>query len=101
LILLVNFSLWIVANGDDDACLDICRDETRRRYELKNGRTLYPDSATIELSVEANPGRRGTKAHKFFEIARMCRDIRAYREAGGSLPYLRWFKGRGKLEIVV
>jgi hypothetical protein len=58
---------------------------------MKN--TAYPDSATIELLVEANPGRRGTKAHEYFEIARMCPDIRAYRDAGGSLPYLYWLKG--------
>jgi hypothetical protein len=69
--------------------------------QMKNGRTLYPDSALLKLLVEANPGCHGTKAHEYFEIARRCRDIAAYREAGGSLPYLRWFKGRGKLEIVV
>ena len=68
---------------------------------MKNGRMLYPDNALLKLLVQANPGRLGTKAHEYFEIARMCPDIGAYREAGGSLPYLRWFKGRGKLEIVV
>ena len=69
--------------------------------KMKNGRTLYPDSATIELSVEANPGRRGTTAHQCFEIARRSQDIADYRESGGKLPYLYWLKGRGKLEIVV
>jgi hypothetical protein len=38
---------------------------------MKNGRkTLYPDNALLKLLVEANPGRRGTKAHEYFEIAR-------------------------------
>jgi hypothetical protein len=83
-----------VANGEDHAPDD-------GEKKMKNGRTLYPDSALLKLSVKANPGRRGTKAHEYFEIARRCLDIGDYREAGGSLPYLRWFKGRGKLEIVV
>ena len=68
---------------------------------MKNGRMLYPDSALLKLLVEANPGRLGTKAHEYFEIARRSQDVGGYREAGGSLRYLYWLKGRGKLEIVV
>lgn len=68
---------------------------------MKNGRTLYPDTAKIELLVEANPGREGTDSHEYFETARASPTVGDYREAGGKLKYLYWFQGRGKLVIVV
>jgi hypothetical protein len=49
--------------------------------------------------VKANPGRLRTKASEYFEIARKSKTFGDYREAGGSLRYLYWFKGRGKLVI--
>jgi hypothetical protein len=66
---------------------------------LKNGRTLYPDSAKITLSVQENQGREGTGSHKHFETARASPTVGDYREAGGRLKYLYWFQGRGKLVI--
>jgi hypothetical protein len=67
---------------------------------MKNGRTLYPDTATINLLTKKNEGRRGTESHRSFEIARRSPTISDYREAGGKLHYLRWHAGRGKLAIV-
>jgi hypothetical protein len=60
---------------------------------------LYPDSAKITLLVKENPGREGTRSHEYFETARASPTVGEYREAGGAANYLRWFKGRGKLEI--
>jgi hypothetical protein len=39
---------------------------------MKNGRTLYPDSAKIELLVKANPGRRGTTAQGARQAGDCC-----------------------------
>jgi hypothetical protein len=69
--------------------------------KMKNGRTLYPDSAKIRLLVKENSGRRGTYSHESFEIARRSQNIGDYREARGRIEYLRWHAGRGKLAIVV
>jgi hypothetical protein len=73
----------------------------RRTMEdkMKNGRTLYPDSARIEILVEKNSGRRGTKSHETFEIARRSPTIGDYRDAGGKLEYLRWHRGAGSWRL--
>jgi hypothetical protein len=42
--------------------------------KMKNERMLYPDNALLKLLVQAIPGRLGTKAHEYFEIARLARD---------------------------
>jgi hypothetical protein len=88
------FDFATVANGEDHATDGV-------GMKMKNGRTLYPDSAEIRLLVEKNPGRRGTYSHDSFEIARRSPTIGDYRDASGKLEYLRWHAGRGKLAIVV
>jgi hypothetical protein len=60
------FRLAGVAKGDDNKM----EGRTMEGMKMKNGRMLYPDNALLKLLVQANPGRLGTKAHKFFEIAR-------------------------------
>jgi hypothetical protein len=64
-----------VANGEDHPTDD-------GGMKMKNGRTLYPDSAKIRLLVKEDSGRRGTYSHESFEIARRSQDIGAYRESG-------------------
>jgi hypothetical protein len=69
--------------------------------KMRNGRTLYPDSARIRLKVRGNPTREGTRSREWFEMAKTAKTVGHYREAGGSLKYLYYFQGTGKLEIVV
>ena len=47
------------------------------------GRTRnYPDDAPITLLVEGNPSRRGTAAHKWFELAKRSETFGDYHAAG-------------------
>jgi hypothetical protein len=67
----------------------------------KSSRAAFPDMAKINILVEGNPRREGSKKHAAFEILRKCKGqtVKTYREKGGSDSFLRRAVKRKHAEV--
>lgn len=59
----------------------------------------WDDDATIEVNVDENPKREGSKAHRLFELYRKNKTVGKWFAAGGETQTLRWDFDHGFIAI--
>jgi len=64
-------------------------------------RSKFPETATIELLITANPKRKNTRAHKIFSLYENGSTVKEFLDAGGQRRDLNWDSEKKFIRVVV
>ena len=60
---------------------------------------IYPDDAAVEVLVDKNPKKEGSKAHERFKLYRKGGTVKGFIDAGGTYQDIAYNVGRQFIKV--